>query len=59
MALFGQEVQVWECLQFRDIPEGEVKPTLDRIAGLMRNPDGNLEELREYHDMLELTGLKK
>lgn len=59
LALFGQEVQVWECPQFRDIPEGEVKPTLDRIAGLMRDPDDNLEELREYHDMLELTGLRK
>jgi hypothetical protein len=39
LALFGQEIQVWGCTPFKDVPESEVNVTLDRIAELMLDPN--------------------
>jgi len=39
LALFGKEIQVWECTPFKDVPKSEVNATLDRIAELMSDPN--------------------
>lgn len=55
LALFGQEIQVWECPPFKDVPEGRVNSTLDRIAELMSEPDEKWGELVEYYTRLDLS----
>jgi hypothetical protein len=55
LALFGQEIQVWECPPFKDVPEGEVNVTLDRIAELMSDPDEKWDELEEHYTRLDLS----
>jgi hypothetical protein len=53
LAIFGQEIQVWYCPPFKDVPDERIHPTLDRIAELMERPDDNLKELKLFYDLID------